>query len=249
MQREYGEIRRSCCDEHGRMLGDIAGMESMPVLRVVTGVTEDANEEGDVAMIVEGAGAGQPRPPSRKRRRVTQEEDLSRDTTRAVPQPCPDIPTHEELDQLLDRLESIEVATIDLANEITQRERVVADSFRNEADEIVAKVATKCKVKEAKVKEGARGRADDLCMRVRGERRSGETSVGEIMLKREKSMLYAKKQTKSWGCHHGQSDGSKGMRWVVLGRPWSAEENVAICHSAADGKGGLDFEEVWVARI
>jgi len=71
------------CDEHGRMLGDIAGMESVPVLRLVT---EDANEEGDanVAMIVEGAGAGQPRPPSRKRRRVTQEEDLSRDTTRAV---------------------------------------------------------------------------------------------------------------------------------------------------------------------
>jgi len=60
---------------------------------------------------------------------------------------------------------------------------VVADSFRNGADEIVAKVETKCKVKEAKVKEGARGRADDLCMRVRGKRRSGETSVGEIMKK------------------------------------------------------------------
>jgi len=67
------------------MLGDIAGMESVPVLRVVTGVAEDANKEDDanVAMIVEGAGAGQPRPPSRKRRRVTQEEDLSRDTTRS----------------------------------------------------------------------------------------------------------------------------------------------------------------------
>jgi len=95
------------------MLGDIAGMESVPVLRLVT---EDANEEGDanVAMIVEGAGAGQPRPPSRKRRRVSQEEDLSRDTTRAVPQHAILICPPKELDQLLDRLESIEVATINL---------------------------------------------------------------------------------------------------------------------------------------
>jgi len=64
------------------------------------------------------------------------------------------MPTHEELDQLLDRLESIEAATIDLANEITQHERQLADSFRNEADEIVAKVETQRNVREAKVRRG-----------------------------------------------------------------------------------------------
>ena len=203
MQREYGEILKyvkelkEAAMSMGKMLGDIAGMKSMPVLPVVAGAAEDANEEDDDmyateedrmevdrdandAMIVEGAGAGQLA--SRKRRRVADDDDqVSGGTTRAVPQPRdPDIPTREELNQLLDRLESIEAATIDLANEITQHEREVTDSFRNEAEEIVAKVETQRKVKEAKVKERERERVDGLFEKVRGENEALGRDIGVV---------------------------------------------------------------------
>lgn len=204
MQQEYGEIMKyvkelkEAAMSMGKMLGDIAGMKSMPVLPVVTG---DANEDDDGmyaaeedrmevdrdadTMAVEGAGAnaGQPSPPSRKRRRVADDEegDVSGGATRVVPpQRDPDIPTREELDQLLDRLESIEAATIDLANEITQHDQEVADSFRNEAEEIVAKVEVQRQVKEAKVREREKERVDGLFERVRGESEALGRDVGVV---------------------------------------------------------------------
>jgi len=207
MQKEYGEIVRyvkelkEAAMSMGKMLDDIAGMRSTPVLPAVTGVPEDANEDGgDMyalaeedrmevdrdaidAMTVEGAGAGQPSPPSRKRRRVTNDDDddVSGGTTRAVlQQRDSDIPTREELDKLLDRLESIEVATIDLANEITQHERDVTDSFRNEADEIVAKVEAQRKVKEARAREKEKARVDSLFESVKGESEALGRDVGVV---------------------------------------------------------------------
>jgi len=98
---------------------------------------------------------------------------------------------------------------------MTQHERVVADSFRNEADEseIMKKI----------VEEG------EKC----------------VILKKANEVV---------GLPQGQlfesdSEG-RGMRWVGRGKRDSRRFNLrlAICHSAADGK-GLDFEEVWVARI
>ena len=163
-----------------QILGDISQMASPPTLPVPAVVEDDMyeeeeeeeEEEGD-AMDVDNDGsmnldAVQSR---RRRRRV---EDNSAGTTGVVaaqgtPRHNPDLPTREELDELLKRMEMIETKASDLTNEIEQHQSDVAQTFESEAEKVVEDYRAERQRKDDEEREDERKRVEAEIDRVNKE--------------------------------------------------------------------------------
>jgi hypothetical protein len=150
-----------------QILGDISQMASPPTLPVPEVVEDDIYEED--AMDVDD-GSTSDALQSRRRRRV---EDNTESTTgvaaQGTPFHDPNLPTREELDELLKRLEIIETKASDLTNEIDQHQNDVAETFENEAEKVVENYRAERQRKDDEEREDEKKRVDVEVARVNKE--------------------------------------------------------------------------------
>lgn len=139
-----------------QILGDISQMASPPILPIST--VEDSMDVDDDSMTT-----------------VTLSESRTRNGTvaanaRGLPVQDPNLPTREELDELLRRLEVVEAKVDDLTNEINEHQNDVAQIFENEAEKVVENYRA-----ERQIKEDEERKNDKMLMDAEVERANKES--------------------------------------------------------------------------
>lgn len=146
-----------------QVLGDISQMASPPTLPVPVVVEDDIYEE-DAMNVDDGSTSDAPQ----------SRGGDNTDGTTGVAAPGatlhdPNLPTREELDELLKRLEIIETKASDLTNEIDQHQNDVAQTFENEAEKVVENYGAERQRKDDEEREGEKKRVDAEVDRVNKE--------------------------------------------------------------------------------